>query len=179
MLRRKYLIFTDANKNKNEAKFKFHGQYARSQCWFDLGFDWIEVNFSKHETDFYKERFQNHDNTQDKNTFKFFQVPIINSKSVETFKFHNDAPILKYCQKSLNSCFFSGSASDFASIEQIKAVNDISLRTEESLKSTVGNLIDFQMIFKNTKTIRGEMKLHYSLVKYKKKGSYDILTYIS
>ena len=79
---------------------------------------------------------------------------------MEIFKFHNDAPILKYCQNPLNSCFFSGSASDFASIEQIKAVNDISLRTEESLKSTVGNLIDFQMIFKNTKTIRGEMKLH-------------------
>ena len=31
--RRKGLKFIAANKNKNEAKFKFQGQYARSQCW--------------------------------------------------------------------------------------------------------------------------------------------------
>ena len=48
ILRRKYLIFTDANKNKNKNKFKFQGQSARSQRWFDLDFDWIDVNFSKH-----------------------------------------------------------------------------------------------------------------------------------
>ena len=108
MLRRKDLIFTDANKNKNEAKFKFQGQSAISQPWFDLEFDWIELNFSTRDTNFFKKPFQSHENTQD--TFKLFQVPIENSKYVETFKFHNDAPILKYCQKSLNSCFFSGSA---------------------------------------------------------------------
>ena len=33
------------------------------------------------------------------NTFKTFQVPIGNAKCVESFKFQNDAPILKYCQK--------------------------------------------------------------------------------
>ena len=42
MLRRKDLKTTEANKNKNEAKFKFQGQSARSQRWFDLDFDWIE-----------------------------------------------------------------------------------------------------------------------------------------
>ena len=26
---------------KNEAKFKFQGQFTRSQQWFDLDFDWI------------------------------------------------------------------------------------------------------------------------------------------
>ena len=31
-IRRKYLIFTASNKNKHEAKFKFQGLYARSQC---------------------------------------------------------------------------------------------------------------------------------------------------
>ena len=46
-LHRKYLKFVAAYKNKNEAKFKFRGQSARSQCWFDLDFDWIEVNFGK------------------------------------------------------------------------------------------------------------------------------------
>ena len=39
------------NNNKNEAKFKFQGQYARSQRWFDLDFDWIEVKFSTSEPD--------------------------------------------------------------------------------------------------------------------------------
>ena len=40
-LRRKDLKFIAANKNKNEAKFKFQGQSARSQRWFDLEFDCI------------------------------------------------------------------------------------------------------------------------------------------
>ena len=99
---REDLIFIAKNKNKNEAKFKFQGQSARSQRWFDLEFDCIGVNFSTCESDFYKKRFHSHDNTQDTNTFKFFQVPIGNSKCVENFKFHNSAPMLKYCQKSFN-----------------------------------------------------------------------------
>ena len=79
MLRQKDLVFTDANKNNNEAKFKFQGQSTRSQRWFDLDFDCIEVNFSTGETDFYMDFFQIHKNTQDTNTFKLFQVPIGNS----------------------------------------------------------------------------------------------------
>ena len=99
---------------------------------------------------------------------------------METFKFHNDTPILKYFQKSLNRCCFISLASDFVSIEQIKASDAISLRIEESLKSKVGNLIDFASnILKNEKIIKGEPKVHYSLMKYKNKGSYDILPYIS
>ena len=81
--------------SKNEATFKFQGQYARSQQWFDLDFDWIKVNFSTREPDLYKKPFQSHDDTQDINTFKFFQVPLGNEKFVEPFKFQNDAPILK------------------------------------------------------------------------------------
>ena len=44
MLRRKYLNITEENKDKNEDKFKFQGQSARSQRWFDLGFYLIEKN---------------------------------------------------------------------------------------------------------------------------------------
>ena len=69
MLRQKGSEFIAENKNKNEAKFKFQGQSARSQRWFDLDFDWIEVNFSTREPDFYKKLFQSHDNTHDKNSF--------------------------------------------------------------------------------------------------------------
>ena len=100
----KDLKFIAENKNKNETKFKFQGQYTRSQCWFDLEFDWIDVNFRTHELDLYKRLFQIHDNTQDINTFKFFQFPTGNSKCVENFKVHNDVPILKYFNKFFNNC---------------------------------------------------------------------------
>ena len=127
-LRRKDLKFVATDKNKNEAKFKFQGQSAKSQRWFDLDLDWIEVNFSTREPDFYKKHFQSHKNTQDINTFIFFQVPIGNAKCVESFKFKNYSPILKYCQKLLNSCFFSSLAPSFASINHNNSANAISLR---------------------------------------------------
>ena len=56
-LRQKYLKWIAENKNKNEAKFKFQGQSARSQRCFDLGFDCIELSFITCETDFYKKFF--------------------------------------------------------------------------------------------------------------------------
>ena len=45
---------------------------------------------------------------------------------------------------SLNSCCFSSLESDFDTIKQTNAVNDISLRLEESLHSKIGNHIDFE-----------------------------------
>ena len=39
MLRREDLKFITTDKIKNEAKFKFQGQSARSQRWFDLDLD--------------------------------------------------------------------------------------------------------------------------------------------
>ena len=56
-IRSKYLKFVATDKNKNEAKFKFQGQSTRSQQWFVLGLDWIEVTFSTHEPDLYKKCF--------------------------------------------------------------------------------------------------------------------------
>ena len=96
------------------------------------------------------------------------------------FMFHNDFPMVKYCHNSLNSCCFSSLESAYAITKQIKSTNSISLRIEESLKSKMGNHIDFlNDILKNEKIIKGEPKVYYSLRKYKKKVSYDILTYIS
>ena len=157
--------FVATDKNKNEAKFKFQGQSARSQLWFDLDLDWIDINFSSREPDFYKNFFQSHDDTQDDNTFKKFQVPIGNAKCVESFKFQNDAPILKYCQKTLNSCCFSSLASAFDSINHFNTTKAISMRIEESLKSEVGNRIDFTNdILKNKNISKGEPKVHYNLM---------------
>ena len=96
----------------------------------DLDLYWIEVNCITHEPDFYRKIFQSHYNTQDANIFKIFQVPLGNSKCVESFKFHSDAPMLKYRQKLLNICCFSSLASDFASIKKTKADNAISLLIE-------------------------------------------------
>ena len=58
ILCQKHLKCFAADKNKNEAKFKLQGQSARSQLWFDLDFDWIEVNFITREPDFYKTFFK-------------------------------------------------------------------------------------------------------------------------
>ena len=108
-----------------------------------------------------------------------FQVLIGNSKSVEMFQFQNDAPMIKYYQKLLNSCCFSRLASDFSSIEQTKATNDISFHIKESLNSEVGNRIYFaNAILKNEKRVKGKPRVYYSLRRYKNMGSYDILTEI-
>ena len=61
MLRRKDLKISEANKNKNEDKFKFQGQSAISQRWFDLYFDWIQENFRTREHGFFRKIFQRHD----------------------------------------------------------------------------------------------------------------------
>ena len=44
-LSRKDLKCFATDKNRNETKFKFQGQSIRSQRWFDLDLDCIEVNF--------------------------------------------------------------------------------------------------------------------------------------
>ena len=81
---------------------------------------------------------------------------------------------------SLNSCCFSSLASAFASINQIKAADAISLRIKESLKIEVRNCIHFATdIMQNKKRNKGETRVHYSLEKYEKKGEYDILKNIS
>ena len=73
---RKDLKFVAIDQNKSAAKFKCQGLSARSQPWFDLDLDWIEINFSTREPDFYKKLFQSHDNTQDDNTFKNFKYQL-------------------------------------------------------------------------------------------------------
>ena len=48
------------------------------------------------------------------------------------------------------------------------------------MKSEVGNRIHFATdIMQNNKINKGETRVHYSLMKYKKKGEYDILENIS
>ena len=73
----------------------------------------------------------------------------------------------------MNSCCFSSLASAFASINQFNAGNAISMRIEESLRSEVGNRIDFANdILKNKKKNVGASRVHYKLIKYKKMREY-------
>ena len=138
------------------------------------------MNFSTREPDFYQKLLQSHDDKQDKDTFKTFQVPTGNQKVVKSFMFHKDAPILSYYQKTLNSCCFRSLASAFASIKHFKASDAISIRIKESLKSEVGNCIYFaNEIMLNHKRNEGEARVHYKLIKYKKMGDYKILEDIS
>ena len=58
MLHQKDLKFVASDKNKNEAKFKFQNKSTISQRWFDLEFDWIEVNFSTRKPDLYLNFFK-------------------------------------------------------------------------------------------------------------------------
>ena len=147
--------FTEEDRNKNKAKFKFQGYSSRLQRWFDIYFYLIEVNFSTHKPELYMKLFRSHDNTQDSNTFKLFQVPIGNSKCVDVFKFHSDASMLNYCQKLLNGCCFSSLAYAFSSIKQTNSFNAISFCMEESLKIKIGNRIDFaNAILKNEKNLK-------------------------
>ena len=73
---RKDLLFDAADKNKTESKFKFQGQSARSQLWFDLYLDWIYMDFITREPNFYKIFFHSHDDKQDKDTYKNFKFQL-------------------------------------------------------------------------------------------------------
>ena len=80
----------------------------------------------------------------------------------------------------MNSCCLSSLASAFASINQSKAADAIALRIKEYLKSEVRNCIHFATdVMQNKKRNKGETRVHYSLIKYKKKGEYEILKNIS
>ena len=80
----------------------------------------------------------------------------------------------------MNSCCFSSLASAFTSIKHFKAKNAISIRIKESLKSEVGNRIYFanDMMLKHKRN-KGEARVHYKLIKYKKKGDYNFFECIS
>ena len=80
----------------------------------------------------------------------------------------------------MNSCCLSGLESAFASSNHNNADNAIPIRIKESLKSEVGNRIHFaNEIMLNNKRDKGEVKVHYQLIKYKMMGDYKILEDIS
>ena len=43
----------DKKEKEKTKKYNFHGQSARSRCWFDIDHEWLEENFRKREPYFY------------------------------------------------------------------------------------------------------------------------------
>ena len=101
---------------------------------------------------------------------------------MQEIKFHIDAPMLKYCQITSNSCCFSILASDFDITNQVKSDNAISNRIEESLTNKVCFRICIYFanaVLKNQKIVKGNQKLYYNLKMFINEGYLDILNDIS
>ena len=172
--------FDAADENKNESKFKFQGQSARSKFWFDLDLDWIDINFALVNLISIRNSFKVMTMSKTQIHLKHFKFQSEMQKFAKSFVFHKDAPILSYCQKTLNSCCFSSLSSAFVSKKHFKAANAISILIKESLKSELGNHIDFaNEIMLNRKINKGEARVQYKLMKYKNMGDYKILEDIS
>ena len=65
------------------------------------------------EPDFYKKLYQANTRGDDTKTYQIFAVPIGNAKTTRKVQFHPAAPVIKYHQKTYNSCCLSSLASAF------------------------------------------------------------------
>ena len=91
--------------------------------------------------------------------------------------------MIKYHQKSSNSCCLSGLESDFHYISYNRYIPALLNSIEESLTlqtENCKNIIDFDhsnMV--NRRKIKVEYTLRYNLTVWKKEDAFDILNYIS
>ena len=86
-----------------------------------------------HESDFYRKLYQNKFRGDDSITFQIFGVPIGNAKIARKIKFHIAAPLIKYQQKTYNSCCLISLASTFHCINDNRCVPALLNSIEESL----------------------------------------------
>ena len=100
-------------------------------------------------------------------TYQLYVVPIGNAKITENIQFHPEATVLKYHQKSSNSCCLIILASYFHSIGYKRSVSAPKNLIEEILKLQINifkNIIDFANdIMKNKLRHIGEEHLRYNL----------------
>ena len=83
------------------------------------------------EPDFYRKLYQNKFRGDDTKTFQTFGVPIGNAKITRKIHFHPAEPLIKYHQRTSNSCYLSGLASDFYCINDNRAIPDLLNSIEE------------------------------------------------
>ena len=82
---------------------------------------------------FYRELYQTKFRGGDTKTFQIFGVPIGNAKIARNLQFHLAAPVMKYHQKTYNSCCWSSLSSAFLCMNDNRDVLDLVNSIEESL----------------------------------------------
>ena len=123
----------DKKEKENTKKYNFQGKSARSRRWFDLDYVWLEENFRTREPDFYKKLYQAKFRGDDTKIYQIFGVSIGNEKTTRKVQFHPAAPVIKYHQKSSNSCCLISLASAFHFIGNNRAIPALVDSIEESL----------------------------------------------
>ena len=118
-----------------------------------------------------------------KKTYQIFVVPIDNAKTTKKLEFHPEALVIKYHQKSSNSCCLSSLASAFHFIGDYRSVTAFVDRIEESLTlqtETFRNIIHFaNSIMKNRRKIKCEHNISYNMKVCQKNDALGILKNIS
>ena len=127
--------------------------------------------------------YQNKFRVDDTKTFQIFGVPIGNAKITRKVLFHPAVPVIKYHQKTSNSCCFSSLAPAFHCINYKSTVPDLVKSIEELLtleKEDCKNIIHFSnAIMSDRRKIKGEQNLIYNLTIWKKNDYFDIINDIN
>ena len=98
------------------------------------------------ESDVYRKLYHTKFRGNYSKTFQIFGVPIGNAKITIKVQFHPVAPVIKYHQKTSNSCFLGSLASSFHYINEIRDVPALVNCSGESLtleKENCKNRIHF------------------------------------
>ena len=169
--------------NKKNKEYNLQGQLSRSRRWFDLDHNRLKENFMPREPYFYRKMYQIKFMGDDKKISQIFGVPICNAKITRKLQFHPAAPLIKYHQKTYNSCCLISLASDFHCINNNRAVPALVSSIEYLLtlkKENCNNIIHFANdILSNRIKIKGEQNLRYNMTMWRGKDSFDILNDIN
>ena len=125
-----------------------------------------------HEPYFFRELYQTKFRSDDTKIFQICGVPIGNAKITRKVKFHLVAPVMKYHQKTYNSCCFISLESSFHCINDNRYVLYLVNSIEESLTlqtENCKNRIHFANdIMSNKRKIKSEQNLRYDLTIWSK-----------
>ena len=111
------LFFYQEIKNIN-----FQGKPARTKNWFGFYHEWLKEKCMTREPDLYKKLYQTKLRGDTTHEYNKFGVPIGNAKMTKKVQFCTEAPLIKYQQKSSNSCCLSSLASSFHYICDNRAI---------------------------------------------------------
>ena len=90
----------------------------------------VENHLKTCEPYFYKILYQTKFRGDTTHNYQKFGVPIGNAKMTKKVQFHTEAPLIKYHQKSSNSCCLSSLESSFHCIGDSRAITALVNRNE-------------------------------------------------